>query len=157
MHSWRRGWRGGRAGASGSSTTGRGWTVSASLALTSLARQTRPPASRAGPLEWNIYIESVGDLKKSIRASSELNGAQKAAVLFKDLPRFVWRATAEIDQHKVLELFFDATDISQGSLAAAAIEYDGELGVLIRSALGDQRVRSALHPELLWRVLRVFE
>ncbi|VAW67877.1 hypothetical protein MNBD_GAMMA09-184 [hydrothermal vent metagenome] len=49
------------------------------------------------------------------------------------MPKYIWRATALNGDKAVLDLLFDATDIEQGAFFVRAIEYDQDLGKILRS------------------------
>lgn len=128
--------------------------VNFDASLKGLIQATRNELS--GDLVWDIHLQSVNEFKGSVLASTELLPEKRHILLTMSLPRFIWRASGKINGHPVLELIFDATDISQGSFALAVIEYDEDLGKLIRGAISDPTVRTNLTQEVLWRVLSAF-
>ncbi|MCX6343624.1 MAG: hypothetical protein NT018_00955 [Armatimonadetes bacterium] len=97
-------------------------------------------------IEWDIYLTEVNKLKREILESPVLSGDYKKAVLLECMPKYVWRATAEMDGKRVLDLILDATDIEQGPLMVRAIEYDPNIGHVLRVCT---KVRSIIaHYEL---------
>ena len=69
-------------------------------------------------LVWDIYLTTISQFKQSIFSSDWTGGRDKLYLLLKQMPRFIWRATAFCEQKPVLDLLFDATDIEHGSFLA---------------------------------------
>jgi len=84
-------------------------------------------------LEWDIYLIEVNELKKDLIATGQCNGISIKDVLLENMPKYIWRATALNGDKAVLDLLFDATDIEQGAFFVRAIEYDQDLGKILRS------------------------
>ncbi|MFV2058767.1 MAG: hypothetical protein ACC707_20080, partial [Thiohalomonadales bacterium] len=61
--------------------------------------------------EWDIFLSTVNDFKSELfkQKNESLN-----KMLTKELPHFLWRATAREGNKQVMDLLFDATDIEQG-------------------------------------------
>lgn len=72
---------------------------------------------------WDVKLTSIAELRREVVASG-LAGDSRERALTTSMPRFIWRASASIDGVNVFDLLFDATDIEQGKLFFAAIEYD---------------------------------
>lgn len=91
-----------------------------------------PSAKKLGNLEWDILLSSVNDFKSDIFSSSATTPSVRKNILFRNLPKFVWRAKARIGKKLVLELVFDSTDIEQGRLLLSIVEFDQSVSAGIR-------------------------
>jgi hypothetical protein len=85
-----------------------------------------------GPLEWDIHLTTVNDLKQDISSLEDFVGDYRKEVLLESLPRFMWRATACFEDKRILDLLFDATDIEHGQFFIRAIEYDSAVSTVLR-------------------------
>ena len=78
------------------------------------------------PIEWDIYLSTVCDLKSKWLAMSEFEDPScKLKALSRHMPRYIWVADA-IDARSDSLLFtflFDATDIENSELFIAALHY----------------------------------
>jgi hypothetical protein len=83
-------------------------------------------------LEWDIYLIEVNRLKAEVAGSGRQSGEYLEAILTERMPKYIWRATAEHNGEKVLDLILDATDIEQGPMMVRAIEYDPNIGHTLR-------------------------
>ena len=90
------------------------------------------PDAREERLEWDIYLTTNNDLKTELLKSDIGNGKYYRDLLLKELPRYIWRATASQDDVPVMDLIFDATDIEQGLYFVLAIEHDRNLSLFLR-------------------------
>lgn len=80
--------------------------------------------------EWDIYLTSANEFKNDVfRSFKGLLGNE--GLLTKNLPRFLWRATAFCDQDRQLDLIFDATGIEQSALLVGVIEIGAELPAML--------------------------
>jgi hypothetical protein len=86
-------------------------------------------------LEWDIYLTNVNTLKADLQREASLSGAYRRRILTQPMPRFIWRATALDGGVPALDLLFDATDIEQGSSFVGVIEYNRNMGQILRQAL----------------------
>jgi hypothetical protein len=91
--------------------------------------------------EWDIYLTTVNEYKSQLLAGKILPAAYKREALQESMPRFIWQASAVIDQRPVLDLLFDATDIEQGKLFVRAVEYDSALGGFLRHVCKEPKLR----------------
>lgn len=94
--------------------------------------QDTPSAKQLSDFEWDIFLSSVNDFKTDVFASFEGDSNRRQEILTTNLPKFLWRAKANIGKNTVLELVFDSTDIEQGQLLLSVIERDGEIAKEIR-------------------------
>ena len=65
-------------------------------------------------LEWEIYLSTVNDLKKSYLHNADVDSQQRYKIMIHNYPKYIWRAVLYIDNHHALELIFDSTDIERG-------------------------------------------
>ena len=107
-------------------------------------------------LEWDIYLTSINQLKSDIMSEPNISGVYRENILCMPLPRYLWRATALYDGHKVFDLLFDATDIETGSLFLSAIEYDGDFSRFIREVANDEGYKFELSGDRLGFILNWF-
>ncbi len=77
-------------------------------------------------LEWDVYLSTLNDLKTEIFQFRNLTSRHQKEILTDQLPKFIWRAVASIDNKLIIELIFDATDIEQGNFFLKAIKYNTE-------------------------------
>ncbi len=82
-------------------------------------------------LVWDIYLMTINQFKKSVLESDWSGGKDKRELLLKQMPRFLWRATAFCDKMPVMDLLFDATDIEHGFFLTEANFFNSELEELI--------------------------
>lgn len=76
------------------------------------------------PSCWDIRLSSSVEFKKVCYGAVELDEEERVRSLKKELPRFVWIATAYDDAgDPVVGLLFDATDITGGCLLVHDVEY----------------------------------
>ncbi|MFZ3072217.1 MAG: hypothetical protein WA162_03125 [Thermodesulfobacteriota bacterium] len=111
-------------------------------------------------LEWDIYLTTVSEFKKSIFTSNDVVSDYRKDVLSSDMPRFIWRATAlNSENKKVLDLLFDATDIEQGAFFLRAVEYDRDFALKLRTLSGllnKEEMFNKLKIEPVWKFLGWF-
>ena len=94
------------------------------------------PSERFKPefksLIWDIYLTEIEDFKKYIYKSKDIKRNKKLKLLTKNLPRFIWIASAHVNETKLFDLLFDATDIERGNYFLFAIEYHNAFSILMR-------------------------
>ena len=76
---------------------------------------------------WDVYLQSVSDLKQSIRRNQDISPENKAKLLSRAFPKYIWVAEACIFGEKNVSIFFDATDLENGKLFLCAIHYRAEV------------------------------
>jgi hypothetical protein len=86
-------------------------------------------------LEWEIFLTTVNEVKTELQSANVLSGVYLRNCLVGCMPRFIWRAAATSADAPVLDLLFDATDIEQGRFFVRAIEYNIDLGVILREVI----------------------
>lgn len=105
-------------------------------------------------LEWDIYLTDVKTFKKDI-LSRELNSDYRLSILTKPMPKYLWRASAEENNKIVIDIIFDATDIEQGSIVAEVVEYDQNLGHILREST--KYIESKLESEYSYLLLKILK
>lgn len=85
--------------------------------------------------EWDIYLTTVNEFKYNVLEDLRdmLTDDEITSALTADLPRYIWRATACINNEPKIDLLFDATGIAQHSLLVHVVEYAKEVSNLIRT------------------------
>lgn len=121
-----------------------------------LRQPGKMPASLTSPIEWDIYLTSVNDLKEDLFSSKKIVGNYLKLILIKDMPKYIWRATAFCGGVEVVDLLFDATDIEQGTYFICAIEYDVGLSRILRSISKDDNLKQKYETEPEWRIINWF-
>jgi hypothetical protein len=107
------------------------------------------------PLEWDIYLTTVNELKTAILSGEYPAPKGRRELLLQELPRFLWIATAANDAGPVLTLLFDATDVQQGRFFLGAMEYDAALALLLR-AFSKPLATELMNRRHLWRIIQWF-
>lgn len=99
-----------------------------------------------GRLEWDIYLTTGSDFKKSLRADNGASlGDDLLGVLTASLPRFAWRVTATSGGEKACDFLFDATGIEQSVLLLFMKVYTVELFAIL-AALADAAHSNTIQP-----------
>lgn len=114
------------------------------------------PDSLKDPIEWDIYLTTVNDLKRDIFSSNNVTGVHLRSILFHDMPKFLWRAIGYYNGSILIDLIFDATDIEQGTYFVCAIEYDIGLSRVLRSISKDDGLKQKYETEPEWRIISWF-
>ena len=107
-------------------------------------------------IEWDIYLTTVNQIKTEVFASPDITGQYKSEVLLRNLPRFIWRASANCQGRIILDLLFDATDIEQAPFLVYAINRDPELFNLLMDASMNTEHLGISKTDLEWKVLSWF-
>lgn len=94
-------------------------------------------------LEWDLRLTTVQETKNDFRIRGDLTAEQRHQLLTQAMPRFLWRATAKLDNHDILDVLYDATDIETGEVLMAAISYDAELRTFMGEMANDEAFGTA--------------
>lgn len=78
-------------------------------------------------IEWDIYLTTINDFKADIINNNKLTPKQKIKICKTCYPRFLWRATAQINCEPLFDFIFDATDIEQNEYIIEVINYRNPL------------------------------
>jgi hypothetical protein len=99
--------------------------------------------------EWDIYLTTISDFKKDILDSKlDLLGNKAESILTKNLPKYLWRATASINDKINLDLLFDATGIEQQALLVQVVCYHPIMPA-ITSAMVASGIGFTDHPQVI--------
>ena len=118
-------------------------------------KQANIPAVK-DPLEWDIYLTSVNDLKASVFKAQLLILNSRKILLLEELPRFIWVATAMCQGKPALTLLFDATDVQQGRFFLCAVEYDSTFAQVLRAFSKPMATQLANVQPHVWRIFAWF-
>lgn len=83
--------------------------------------------SDPGIREWDIRLTSVDCINNWIRTAESIDHLDRLAFIKSPKPRFIWWATAWVGSDAILELFFDATDIQNGSIFLGLLSHRSNL------------------------------
>lgn len=105
------------------------------VSFDSFVESLRSVAPRILPkrIVWDIFLTTVNEFKTDLLKTRTLPNDYKRAVLQQSMPRFLWRASAELGNQVIFDFLFDATDIEQGELFVRAVEYDAARASFFRS------------------------
>jgi len=108
-------------------------------------------------LEWDIYLTTNNELKEELLNSQSTSGEYARTILLECMPRYIWRATACINNTEKIDLIFDATDIEQGPFFVRAIEYDEELSVFLRVVCKIKAIEEIYSTTIEWKIVKWFK
>ena len=87
-------------------------------------------------INWDIRLTTVGEYKRSIFDSEEIDSELRQETICKSLPRFIWQAAACCANEKIIDLLFDATDIEQGRFLVHSVKYNSNFASILEGILG---------------------
>ncbi len=106
---------------------------------------------------WDIYLKTTNKLKIDLAENGNIAADEKLNILTMAMPRFIWRTSAIIKDKNILDLFFDATDIEQGQVFLAAIEYDKDLSAVLHEIVKDSHIEKILNYLPVWKILEWYQ
>lgn len=71
------------------------------------------PLDKKRPV-WDVRLTDINEVKQGVASAAHLDSARKQALRLKDLPRYMWRATASTESGVQADMLIDATDINHG-------------------------------------------
>jgi hypothetical protein len=96
------------------------WVAELQQALTHITNAI--PDILPTPIEWDIRLQTVQELKKDIITSPlPIHSTLRAIILTKAMPRFIWRVTATARDNVLTEFLIDATELKQANPLCAVI------------------------------------
>ncbi len=101
-------------------------------------------------LGWDFRLTTLNQFRGELRESPHVSGVTRRELLTLPLPRFLWRATASRADVPIVDVLFDATDITTGQYVRKVIVYDAALNTVINHVA----TLSGEIPDLLNRVFR---
>lgn len=92
-------------------------------------------------LIWDIKLTTVNRLKEEIINDGIILGEQRRDILTRSYPKYLWVASAWIEKSfdckkNVIDIIFDATEISDGNFLFDCIEYDTQFKTFFREIPG---------------------
>jgi hypothetical protein len=85
-------------------------------------------------LIWDVRLSDVAQFKRNFRERDSLSPEVREQVLAAHMPRFIWVADGrDADGRNQLTLVFDATAIETENFCLRVVEYDQQVGDLVRS------------------------
>lgn len=97
---------------------------------------------RARPV-WDVRLVTVNSYKESVRGNPSLNYVKKEEILFERMPRFLWHATASVKNVLLIDILFDATDISSGRIVRKVHVHEPELDEFFKLLRSDSELRES--------------
>jgi len=85
--------------------------------------------------EWEVYLCSINEMRDSI-VRMHLSSRDRKRLLMSNSPKWFWRAILYLDDDKMLELFFDATDMEPSCQLFRGFCHDPAFGSNLLKALG---------------------
>jgi hypothetical protein len=106
---------------------------------------------------WNVRLCMLKEFKRSIAERPSLNAEVRMGLLTRNLPKFLWWASAEGPTGRLIDIAFDATGIATGQLVCAVLVSDEALGVALEQVRTDPAHQATPPGEALNRVLSQVE
>lgn len=106
---------------------------------------------------WDIYLTEVNKIKSEIFNSEQYAGSYFKKILLKNMPRFIWRATALIKKNLLIDFLFDATDIEQGEYFICAIEHNTGFASILREIFSEDIFEDTLKSTTAWKIIQWFK
>ena len=94
--------------------------------------RTQKFISIAQRLEWDIYLTDVNQFKVEISKNQKVSAKAKSEALLINMPKYLWRSTALVNNTKLIDILFDATDIEQGAIVVMVLVYDTALSTQLK-------------------------
>jgi hypothetical protein len=96
------------------------------------------------PLEWDIYLTTTNDFKKTLKSSNFLNEDILKHLLLRQHPRFIWRAILRHNGVDVFELLTDATDMARSLPFYQVIWHNLELKAILSERMSTPELHNVL-------------
>lgn len=77
-------------------------------------------------LQWDIKLTESSKFKEELQSKALFDNNEKLRILGKNLPKYVWVATAILDGKDFFQLVFDSTDLPQGDVFMELICFSDE-------------------------------
>jgi len=108
--------------------------------LTEVLRLIHPPERL---MEWDIHLTSTNDYKEGMKAQVDVPQQTKLKILLTPQPKYFWRAILTIEGRKIVELLFDATDMSRSCPVFFAIWYNRKDKAILHNYLESDKFRDS--------------
>jgi hypothetical protein len=86
------------------------------------------------------HLTTVNDLKSDLQSCAQLKGDRRLKWLTQGMPRFLWRATAISGDTRVVDVFFDATDIHTSESVHGVLLYDEAVAAVLELIARDPKL-----------------
>ena len=91
-------------------------------------------SNRITKIEWDIHLIEISEYKNFILHTPNINEEERFRLVTKDLPKYLWRALAKVDDNVLLfDILFDATDIEQGELFNDLVIFESSYVELLKT------------------------
>lgn len=80
---------------------------------------------------WDIFLDFSNSYKEEILNSSFIDDNLKKKIILKNMPKYIWRARALLNDIILMEVIFDATDIKRGFYGYDIHFYDSTLKTVL--------------------------
>jgi hypothetical protein len=94
-------------------------------------------------MEWDIHLTSTNDYKEGMKAQVDVPQQTKLKILLTPQPKYFWRAILTIEGRKIVELLFDATDMSRSCPVFFAIWYNRKDKAILHNYLESDKFRDS--------------
>jgi len=74
---------------------------------------------------YDYFVINSNDYKSAIRIDPTVSEDQKVTLIYDSLPRYIWVISAFMDDEKIVDLIFDATDVNSNMYGIYKIYYNG--------------------------------
>lgn len=99
-------------------------------------------------IEWDISLTTISEYKAGLLKDGINNTAELRDTLLMPFPRWIWRATAYINDQKDVDLLFDATNIEQGDYFIHGVNYVGAIYTILRALKGVPGIQEMVETDL---------
>lgn len=74
---------------------------------------------------YDYYVINSNDYKSAIRVEPTISDDQKINLIYISLPKYIWVITAFMNDEKIVDFIFDATDVNSNMFGIYKIYYNG--------------------------------
>lgn len=89
-----------------------------------LDQQLRRVAPTTYDISWDFQLTNSSSVKSTLLGNAKIENTPRLEILKKNMPKYLWSATASIADSKLFEILFDATDLEQGDLFISLIRHE---------------------------------
>ncbi len=82
-------------------------------------------------IEWDIHLTTINQMKAQLREMTWFDESDRKLALRCCWPKFLWRALGRKEEHTVIDIWFDATDIEQGEYCLMVAPQDSDMKNLL--------------------------
>jgi len=103
--------------------------------------------------EWDIYLTTVNDIKSELINDNNIDSTTRQNILISGMPKYIWRATVNYEDTKVLDVFFDATDLEQSSFVVNVIGYNSNFSDNLRNTTMQKFIDDTFSNSKSWPII----